>query len=172
MEIKVKLTLDDYRKWAFWQYYGGLRGKILILLAAVFFGCFILYILLSVMSGIHIDARLTILGLIIFFLLVFLRLTMHFRLKTIFNSDKLIREEITYVIDEKGMKTSASYGGSQITWDNIYGARLGKILITINLGEGRMYLLPARFFRDKSQMQELADLLKKVLPKGRVKGKI
>lgn len=172
MELKVKLTLDDYRKWVFGYYYSGLRGKILILCSAIFFACLALYILLAAQANSHIDTKSITLGFAILFLLVFLPLLMYFRLKTNFDSDKLLQEEITYVIDEKGLKTSASYGGSDLTWDKIYGAHLRKTYITINLGKNRMFLLPARFFKDKSQMQELSDLLIKVLPKGRVKGKI
>jgi hypothetical protein len=172
MELKVKLSLDDYRKWVFGLYYGGLRGKIMYIASAVFFACLILLIFLEKMSNKTVNGNLIVFGLVILFLLVSIPSMMYFRLKKYYETDKLVQEEITYVIDENGMKTSASYGGSKFDWDKIYGAHLRKTYITIDLGKGRSYLLPARCFRDAGQMQELADLLAKVLPKSRVNGKI
>jgi len=164
MELKVKLTFDDYKK-----YYQRRAGRI-VLVALVIFACLVFYY--SRQYGAF-DIRVYTIAAVICIAIILIEWAMmNSRIKKHYENDKLIQEEQTYVLDEKGFKISSQFGASDVPWDKMYGAMLNKKFISINPSKTRAYLLPARFFRDKSQMQELADLLNKVLPKGRVKGKI
>ena len=101
MEIKVKLSFDDYRKWVFGLYYSGLRGKIMYIASGVFFACLILLVFLDKMSNKPASGNLIMLGLAILSLLIFIPLLTYFRIKKYYETDKLVQEEITYVIDER-----------------------------------------------------------------------
>jgi len=163
MKIKVKFTLEDYVKWSFRSF-----GRTLKTLAIA---CLI-YIFYIAFDKSRIDGTLIWLLIFAFIFLVYTPIVLYFNAKNAYNNDKLMQEEVTYLINEKGFKTNSSYGSSDITWDKIYGATLNKKFITINPAKARGYILPGRFFKDVSEMRKLGDLLKKVLPKGRVKGKI
>ena len=171
MKLKVQLTLDDYRKWHFDLLYGNVRRGITIAGLAVFFAIFGFYIMGVTNAGKPISSGLIYLALFIVFLVIFIPVSLYFRTKSHFESDKLIQEEQNYQIDENGVKAKSEYGNSDIPWDKVYGAHLNKKYITIALSKSRMYLLPARFFEGE-QMQELSELLKNTLPKSKVKGKI
>jgi hypothetical protein len=171
MKLKVQLTLDDYRKWHFDLLYGNVRRGILIAGLTIFFACFGFYVVLATGGGRPISTGLIYIALFIVFLLVFIPVSLYFRTKKHFDSDRLIQEEQNYQIDADGIKVKSEYGNSNIPWDKIYGAHLNKKYITIALSISRMFLLPARFF-EEGQMAELAELLKNTLPKSKVKGKI
>jgi hypothetical protein len=171
MKLKVQLTLEDYRKWHFDFLYGNMRRGITIAGLTVFFACLGFYFVIATSGGRTVSTGLIYLALFIVFLVIFIPASLYFRTKKHFESDKLIQEEQDYQIDEKGVKAKSEYGSSDIPWDKVYGAHLNKKYITIALSISRMFLLPARFF-EEGQMQELGELLKGVLPKGKVKGKV
>jgi hypothetical protein len=171
MKLKVQLTLEDYRKWHFDLLYGNIRRGILIVGLTIFFACFGFYVVLATGGGRPVSTGLIYLALFTVFLLIFIPVSLYFRTKKHFESDKLIQEEQSYQIDADGVKVKSEYGNSAIPWDKIYGAHLNKKYITIAMSISRMFLLPARFF-EEGQMAELAELLKNTLPKSKVKGRI
>ena len=171
MKLTGRLTLKDYRGLMFDRIYGGFRGKFLIASNIVLYLFTGIYILAMYGLKKSISSNLIFVIFVIMVLTLMTPAIIFSSSKRNFESDKLLQEEQTYEIDGKGVKITAIGCNSDITWDMIYGAQLNRKFISIALSKGRVFLLPAGFFRE-GQMRELGELLKRVLPKDKVKGRI
>jgi hypothetical protein len=158
MQIKIKLELQDYRKWNMAYFYSGLRGKLIVSVSAVVILAMTYYVWFVSKSNVQLSPQIIFvaaLGLLFMFLMP---VSIYYQSKKVFESDKFLQDEQAYDFREDGFSVKAPYGCSEVTWDKVYRITTTREFISIYLSKIRAFVVPSRLL----PAQEY-EILKKIL---------
>jgi hypothetical protein len=168
INVKVKLTEEDYRNWHLSRVFS-LRFKII--------NVFIILLMAGTLAVALCTGRgfwsflKSFLPVIIFYgvYLILMPLLVYYNVKKIFESDKLIQEEQSYEFDEGGFTIYASYGNSWIDWEKIFRATVDKKYVSFFTSRVKAFLLPRKYFTSEEQAKAVINLIKEKIEKKKLK---
>lgn len=180
MEVKVKLTVEDYQKYNRSYLMSSLNNKWMKILAGYVGLLVIITIALMLFSnntpGVPISneseesinyGMIIFPGAIIIFL-VSIFASIKRLSKKHYESNKLIQSEVTYKFEKEYFETTADYGTGRITWDMINRVQFFKDSISIFISKSQACVIPKRCLVGNME-KELTDLISEVVPKHMVK---
>ena len=132
---------------------------------------FIIFLVLSLLLN---DKFLFITSIVVLSILFFLFLVLvilFFRLKGIFDSNKLLHEEQIFKISENFIEGESESGKSKIDWDKVFKVSESKKLFAIYISKEQAFLLPKIYFTN-NKYNFFINVIKNKLDKKQINLKI
>lgn len=164
ISVKIKLSLDDYRKW---------NMSLVFTKKLIFATCLVVLLMfVSALVSYHshygldffMDNFIPLLG-VLALVFIALPLFVFFNAKKSFLKDASMQEERTYGFDGEGFTITTGHGNSRMTWDRIYRVVEDKKNICIYSSRIKAFLIPKRFITSESDIKALVALLKDKMKK-------
>jgi hypothetical protein len=163
MQLNIHITEKDYRHFATmnmrkWRKYN--RSFILIMLTAAW------ALFMFVYTLIHGEPVLTNASVIVLLLVLIYFMTKavySYRLTKEYASNPLLKNELSYILDDAGLSTKTKVSQSRISWELVTMIKQSKQILAIYISNSQAYLFPKEALNEE-QKKELFLLLKKHLP--------
>ena len=91
----------------------------------------------------------------------YLPLSVYFRSKKVFASNKLMQEEVKWTVDEDSIKLQGQTYKSEFNWPGINRIQLLKDFMIIYMSKSTMYIIPRKSFHTDEEAQRLLEIAKK-----------
>ncbi len=164
MKIKVKLSLEDYRGWNLEHFYGGLRGKLLVVISVCLIAVTVYYIKVMGLENLSRNPQIIFiisLGLLFLFMMP---VSIFYQSKNVFLRDKLLQEEMEYDLRDNGFKVSSESGTTEVGAEQVFKVRISGKFASIYMSPIRAFVVPVRFL-DEGAIKEIKAYGKKTRKK-------
>ena len=156
-----KITFEDYV-----QFSKFILRKILLFKFIVYIFCLILIVFISgffdLKNGFSLDHTTILMG-ITFFLLIYIIINTFFskkKYRKIFDSNKTIKEEGYFTIDEKNITISSVTGNSTLSEETIYKIVFDKDSIYVFIATNIVKIIKKRFLKNGEEYERMVVFIK------------